>query len=115
MAEWVRLCGLAEAPSVGQVMEADAAGRAVCLANVEGELRAVDNVCPHRFGPLGQGWLEGESVVCPWHSWTFHMKTGVGEFPANTSVAVFPLRIEGEDVMVDVEGKPARSEPSLIP
>ena len=103
MAEWVRWCGLAEAPAVGHVSEAEALGVAVCLANINGELSALDNVCPHRFGPLGQGWVEDESVVCPWHSWTFHAKTGVGEFPAKTTIAVFPVKIEGDDVLVDLE------------
>ena len=61
MAQWVRLCGVAEAPAAGQVMEAEVEGVAVCLANVDGELSALDNWCPHRRGPLGQGWMEGES------------------------------------------------------
>ena len=103
MARWVRVCGLGEAPKDGQAMEADAGGVPVCLANVNGELAALDNWCPHRRGPLGQGWLEGESVVCPWHSWTFSLKTGLAEYPVHERVAVFPVRVEGEDVMVEIE------------
>jgi nitrite reductase (NADH) small subunit len=103
LAKWVRLCGLAETPRVGQVVEAEAEGVAVCLANVNGELSALDNVCPHRQGPLGQGWLEGAAVVCPWHSWTFDVKTGLAEFPVHERVDVFPLRVEGEDVLVDID------------
>jgi nitrite reductase (NADH) small subunit len=103
VAKWVRLCGLAEAPAVGQVSEAEVDGVAVCLANVNGVLSALDNGCPHRQGPLGQGWLEGEAVVCPWHSWAFNAKTGLAEYPANERVYVIPLRVEGEDVLVDVE------------
>ncbi len=102
MAQWVRLCGLAEAPAVGQVMEADVAGVGVCLANVGGELSALDNVCPHRQGPLGQGWVEGEAVVCPWHSWAFHVKTGVAEYPEGERVRTFAVRVEGEDVLVEI-------------
>ena len=102
MARWVRVCGVAEAPVAGQVMEADAAGVGVCLANVNGELSALDNWCPHRRGPLGQGWVDGESVVCPWHSWTFHVRTGVAEFPVLARAAVFPVLVVGEDVLVDV-------------
>jgi nitrite reductase (NADH) small subunit len=103
VAEWVRICGVGEVPADGQVMEADADGVAICLANVNGELSAVDNWCPHRRGPLGQGWLEGESVVCPWHSWTFDLKTGRSEFPVFERVAVFPVRVEGDDVLVEVD------------
>ena len=100
MAEWVRLCSVSEAPAAGNVMEAEAAGVAVCLANVEGRLCALDNWCPHRRGPLGQGWLEGEAVVCPWHSWAFNTQTGVAEPPERAKVDVFPVKIEGGDVLV---------------
>ncbi len=103
MAKWVRLCGLAEAPPAGQVVEAEVEGVAVCLANVNGELSALDNVCPHRQGPLGQGWIEGNAIVCPWHSWAFDVKTGLAEYPASEKVAIFPLRVEGEDVLVHIE------------
>ena len=103
MAQWVRICKLAEAPGAGRVMEADANGIPVCLANVNGELSALDNFCPHRRGPLGQGWIEGEAVVCPWHSWAFHAKTGVAEYPAGERVDILPLCVEGDDVLVNVE------------
>ena len=102
MAEWVRLCGVGEVPGVGGVMEAEDKGVAVCLANVEGRLCALDNVCPHRQGPLGQGWLEGEAVVCPWHSWAFNVDTGVAEPPERARVDVFPVKVEGEDVLVNL-------------
>jgi len=59
MAEWVRLCGVSEAPAVGTVVEVEVRGIAVCLANVEGRLCALDNMCPHRQGPLGQGCVRG--------------------------------------------------------
>lgn len=102
VAEWVRLCGAHEAPKPGEVMEAEARGVMVCLANVEGRLCALDNVCPHRHGPLGGGWLEGESVVCPWHSWAFSTTTGIAEAPDKGKVDVFPVKIEGEDVLVQL-------------
>lgn len=103
VAQWVRICGLNEAPAVGKVMEAEADGVEICLANVNGQLSALDNVCPHRQGPLGQGWLEGDTVVCPWHSWTFHVRTGVSEYPGNERVDAFPVQVVGEDVLVDIE------------
>jgi nitrite reductase (NADH) small subunit len=103
VAQWVRLCGVADAPKAGNVMEVEVDGIGVCLANVNGELSALDNICPHRQGPLGQGWIEGDAVVCPWHSWAFHVKTGQAVYPEKERVDVLPLRIEGEDVLVDIE------------
>jgi nitrite reductase (NADH) small subunit len=100
MAEWVRLCSVAEAPAEGAVIEAEANGVGVCLARLQGKLSALDNLCPHRAGPLGQGWIEGNAVVCPWHSWAFHLETGEAEFPVGERVAAFPIRVEGDDVLV---------------
>ena len=102
MAAWVRLCGLSETPQEGTVMEAEAQGVAVCLANVGGELRALDNWCPHRRAPLGQGWVGGTTVVCPWHSWCFDLVSGVALPPDQGRVDVFPVRVEGDDVLIDL-------------
>jgi nitrite reductase (NADH) small subunit len=103
VAKWVRLCGVSEAPVPGQVGEAEVEGVAICLANVGGELSALDNICPHRQGPLGQGWLEGDSVVCPWHSWMFDVKTVVAEYPEGERVETIALRIQGDDVLVEIK------------
>ncbi len=104
MGRWVRVCGVGEAPAEGGVMEVEAEGTAVCLARVEGELSALDNVCPHRQGPLGQGWVEGKAVVCPWHSWAFDTRTGVAEYPENERVAVFRVKEKAGEVLVEIEG-----------
>lgn len=99
MGQWVRLCSVADAPQAGSVGQYQAQGVDVCLANVGGQLSALDNWCPHRRGPLGEGWIEGNTVVCPWHAWGFNLQTG--ECPEERSkVAVFPLKTEGADVLV---------------
>ena len=103
MAQWVRICGVGEAPKIGRAIEVEADGLWVCLANVNGELNALYNWCPHAQGPLGQGLVQGDSVICPWHSWTFNVKTGLAEHPVHDRVPVFPVRVEGDDVLVDVE------------
>ncbi len=84
-------------------MEAEAEGVALCLARVGGEFRALDNWCPHRRGPLGQGWIEGGAVVCPWHSWAFDAKTGVAEYPAGERVQVFGVKVEGGHVLMELD------------
>ena len=103
MEHWVRLCSASEAPAEGNVIETEVEGFWICLARVNGELAALDNWCPHRRGPLGQGWIEGNAVVCPWHSWAFDVRSGVAEPPDRAEVDVFPLRIEGDEVLVDLQ------------
>ena len=102
MAEWVRLCAISEAPLPGNVTEVEAQGVALCLANVNGELSALDNWCPHRQGPLGQGWVEGNTVLCPWHAWAFDVRTGEVQPPEQGKVAVFAVRVEGKQVEVNL-------------
>jgi nitrite reductase (NADH) small subunit len=96
-------------------MEAEVEGLGICLANVNGTLSALDNICPHRQGPLGQGWLEGEAVVCPWHSWTFSLKTGLSEYPVHERVDVFAVRVEGEDVLVNLVPEPRETNTGVAP
>jgi nitrite reductase (NADH) small subunit len=103
MAQWVRLCGVADAPAEGNVNEQRAGEVEICLAKIDGELRALDNLCPHRRGPLGQGWIEGNAVVCPWHSWAFDLTTGCATYPEGEKVSAFPVRIQGEEIQVDME------------
>lgn len=51
----------------------------LALSYVNGQFSAVSGVCNHVGGPLGEGRLDGEYIVCPWHNWKFHCRTGLGE------------------------------------
>jgi len=89
-------------PGTGKVVQAD--GRAIALFNVEGTFYAIDNTCTHRGGPLGEGALSGDTVECPLHGAHFNVKTGaVTNPPARAAVRSFPVKIEGNDVLVEVD------------
>ena len=111
MPHWVQLCQLDQAPAEGEVLETEAGGVAICLARHNGSLSALDNWCPHRQGPLGQGWLEGDAVICPWHSWAFNLTTGIADPPERALVQVFPLRVEADHVLIELQDPPS-AEPS---
>lgn len=51
----------------------------IAVSHRDGQFGAVSGVCNHVGGPLGKGHLDGDYVVCPWHAWKFHRKTGFGE------------------------------------
>jgi nitrite reductase/ring-hydroxylating ferredoxin subunit len=88
-------------PGSGKVVDAD--GRSIALFNVEGAFHAIENTCTHRGGPLGEGDLNGEIVTCPWHGATFNVKTGaVTSSPAGTGVRSFVVKVEGNDVLVEL-------------
>lgn len=88
-------------PGENKVVEVD--GEQVALFNVGGEFFAIHNTCPHRGGPLGEGFLEGEVVTCPWHGWRFNVKNGVNDVMPNFKVHSYQVKIEGDDVLVSAD------------
>jgi len=87
------------AEPVQQVMCGDTP---IALTCVGGEFHAVSGVCNHVGGPLGQGRLDGDYVVCPWHQWKFHRATGQGE-PGfeDDQIPVHAVRVVGGRVEVN--------------
>ncbi len=103
MAELVRICSTRDLPAPGQLREMPAGGalgKVLCIANVGGKYAAIDNECPHRGGPLAEGSLEDGRVMCPWHAWSFDLKTGACDASPGYKVAVYELEVSGEDVVV---------------
>ena len=93
MSEFVRTIGVADlAP--GQATEVEVGGQAVALFNVGGTFHALANRCPHRGGPLGQGFLDGALVSCPWHNWTFDVTTGENVADPNLRVPRHEVKVE---------------------
>ncbi len=94
---------LTDVPS-GTIREVQVEGKAVALANVDGQFHAIDGVCIHRGGPLGDGVLEGAVVTCPWHGWQYDVRTGrVGQNPG-AGVNCFPVEVRGNEIFVNVSG-----------
>jgi nitrite reductase/ring-hydroxylating ferredoxin subunit/multimeric flavodoxin WrbA len=73
----------------------------IALVCKDGEFSAISGACNHVGGPLGEGTLEGDYVVCPWHYWKFHCRTGEGEpgYEADR-VPVHAVRVEDGRVLV---------------
>ncbi len=96
-----RVAKVAEIPA-GTIREFQVDGKAIALANVGGNFRAINNTCLHRGGPLGQGVLEGTVVTCPWHGWQYDVTSG--KTLQNTAVGVdcYPIEVRGEDIFVNV-------------
>ncbi|MEX0702527.1 MAG: Rieske 2Fe-2S domain-containing protein [Planctomycetales bacterium] len=101
MAEWHRVAALDELPP-GTCREVVAGGRVVALFRVGDAVHAMDGVCPHAGGPLGQGTLTGCVVTCPWHGWQFDVTTGTHRLNARITHPVFPVKIEEGQVFVQV-------------
>ena len=84
----------------GQGITVFAGGRNVALFKIDGEVLALDGVCPHKGAPLGLGWCEDGIVACPMHGWRFSIRTGdCLDFP-NRPATTLPVRVNGDMVEV---------------
>jgi len=101
MSEFVRAIAVVDL-SPGQATELTLEGQPVALFNVGGAFHALLNRCPHRGGPLGQGFLDGAEVSCPWHNWTFNVTTGENVVSAEVKVARHEVKVEDGQVYVKV-------------
>jgi nitrite reductase/ring-hydroxylating ferredoxin subunit len=72
----------------------------VAIYNVDGTFYATTNVCLHRGGPLGQGLLEGHAVMCPWHAWSWDVKTGENVANGTLRIPTYEVKVEGGQVLV---------------
>lgn len=95
-----RVCALADVPA-GEVRAVACGDRSIALANVGGELHAIDNLCTHDGGPLGDGRLDGDRVLCPRHGAAFDARSGRAlTLPAVRGVRAYEVTVEGDDVYV---------------
>jgi nitrite reductase/ring-hydroxylating ferredoxin subunit len=86
-------------PGTGRVVHVGR--KVIALFNINGVFYALDNVCTHRGGPLGEGKVHGTVVTCPWHGNQFDVTTGqvvTGTLP----VAAYVVQTQGDDVLIDL-------------
>ena len=105
MSNYVRAAAAADVPpGEARVVEID--GQSIALCHVEGDaIYAIDNVCSHDDGPLGDGTLHGDRVECPRHGALFDVRSGAAKtLPAVRGVRAYPARIVDGDVEVALEG-----------
>lgn len=89
----------AELP-VGVMRCLELAGRKVVLYHTATGFFASDHACPHRGGPLVEGVLIGEEVTCPWHLWSFDVRTGLTDSAAGVSMTIHQVEVEGGRLLI---------------
>ncbi len=99
MPEFVEVARVSELP-VGRAKTVTVEGHTVALYHTARGFFASDNVCPHRGGPLAEGDVIGDEIVCPWHAWSFDVATG--RCPGNEEfhVTTHEVRTEDDRVLV---------------
>lgn len=86
----------------GSIREFQLEGKVVAVANVAGKLFAINNVCLHRGGPLGQGEIDRQVVTCPWHGWQYDVTTGKLVTNPAVGVETYPVEVRGDDIFIDI-------------
>ena len=101
MPEFVKVAAVSDLPP-GKAKSITVGEKMIALCNVDGTFYALDNVCLHRGGPLGEGYLDGDKLECPWHGWQFEVKTGCVSFNRKEKIPTYEVKVEGSDVLVAV-------------
>ncbi len=112
---WIDI-GSVEELSAAPLSRVKAQSHELAVSFVDGAFGVVSNVCNHAGGPLGEGRLDGDYIVCPWHYWKFHRGTGVGE-PGfeQDCVPAYPVKVEAGRVRVDIAGVSKRTRAPHAP
>lgn len=93
---------VSEVPNFGKkVVEVN--GQEVLLVNLKGTIYACENECPHQGSPLNAGIVkDGPTLSCPRHGYKFNLQTGAcTDFP-DYSLKVYPVQVQGDDILVDL-------------
>jgi 3-phenylpropionate/trans-cinnamate dioxygenase ferredoxin subunit len=103
MAEWH---DVAAASEVGEDMPlaVKVGEREIGIYRLESGYYALEDICPHAYALLSQGFVEGEEIECPLHGAKFHIPTGrCTKEPADRDIKTFPVRLEGGRIRVAIE------------
>lgn len=100
---WVRITHPENIP-LREARAVNAGGREIAIFNLGDRFLAIGNRCPHRSGPLADGIVSGDTVVCPLHAWKFSLDTGKGVNSASASncVETFRTRVEHGVVLLEL-------------
>ncbi|MET7902185.1 bifunctional 3-phenylpropionate/cinnamic acid dioxygenase ferredoxin subunit [Streptomyces sp. NPDC005336] len=102
MTTFVRACSLDELED-GIPKRVELEGVPIALVRTEGEVFAVNDICSHANVSLSEGEVEDCQIECWLHGSSFDLRTGKPSgLPATRPIAVYPVKIEGDDVLVSV-------------
>jgi len=87
----------------GELRYVKAGSKAICLANVDGEIVALDNACTHERAPLSDGAITGDRIECPLHGGAFNVRSGEPlSYPAVFPVKTYRVEIDGDQIRVGI-------------
>jgi nitrite reductase (NADH) small subunit len=106
---WIDIGHIDEVPLRGARLLKTPMGCIAVFRTGETEAFAASNTCPHKGGPLSEGIVHGQSVTCPLHNWVFDLNTGEAQGADDGRIKTYPLRLEGQRMLLDSSTLTARS------
>ena len=85
----------------GQPLEVFVENRSFVLVRSQGEIFAVNGICPHAGGPLADGTLRGDLLACPYHGWAFSLRTGTCSVSETVKVERFSVCEQDGQVFIE--------------
>lgn len=95
----------------GEVRGVNVGGVDVVVCNVDGELFAYEDRCPHLANPLSHGVLDHHTLTCAAHEWEFDVRTGQGLNPQAARLKRFPVRLDDDRILIQLPAESARGIP----
>ena len=98
---WVAIGSLSDVPLLGSRRVIAGDTTIAIFRTAEREVYALEDKCPHKQGPLSQGIVHDGCVTCPLHNWVISVKTGEAQGADEGKVKSFPVRLDGEIILLD--------------
>jgi len=100
--EYVEIAPVSELPN-GERLFVELGDKPIVVFNIAGQFFAIGDVCTHDDGPLGDGTLEGFSIICPRHGAEFDVRTGqVMQMPAVVDIPAYPVRVMDGKIYIGI-------------
>jgi toluene monooxygenase system ferredoxin subunit len=87
----------------GEMMGLEVNGERVLLVHVDQHIYAYADSCPHQKSRLSEGTLTDKILRCGTHHWEFDVCSGSGVNPRSACLKLFPIRIDGDDILIDID------------
>ena len=102
MSDWIEVGTLNDIPKLGARVVSRAEGDIAVFRTADDKVFALRDKCPHKGGQLSQGIVLGDRVACPLHDWKIRLDNGAAVAPDEGCAASFPVKIEGEKIMLSL-------------
>lgn len=99
---WTKICSVQEIPALGSRLVRQGNKEIGIFRTEDDRVFALNNLCPHKGGPLSQGIVYGDKVACPLHSWKISLIDGKAEEPDEGQTACYQVKVEDGIVYLDV-------------